>query len=916
MTITMPFAPSRALRWDFVTDPPTRLLADLEAARLRLRRGQYRSARTGARRLLRTFRAGTSLGSSNKIVAVQLAEIRASATAVRAIAAAQLSEPEAGEAIAESLAAFSDLLLESLRPPALALYGMVLALSGRSEESVEPLVLAAMAGEDMLTDLVRTAAEALNAAGSFGDAVRLLKAVHERYPREPALLSDLAEALSATGDAAAVAEASVAAGALYAELQQFALALRYFALAESHVPDHALAWLGRCQTLAATGRLTEALSAVADLQRRQPELAGAHAVEAITLMRAGRGVEAESVVDRALGLFPDDPWLLDTRIRLSIASDELDTALRAIDKALQVDNTDREWQCLRAEVLLAREPDNTDAVQLLQDLAAAIPDEVTPTARVASALAAAGDPVRALRAVERAIDDHHADPELLALQVQLLSTVGRHREAVALARQSLSRRLDTVAFALPLAESLLATDRYEEAVAAADLVIAIEPESPRAHRTRGMARYRLQRYDEALLDLDLPSVGSDQDRDAALGDTLTQVGVREAKSGERAVARRLLERAVEIEPTNVLARAGLAELLRVTGDYADALRHAELGLEVTPENPTLIGTRGQILHGLHNDRHAEEELRRALDIDPNLAWARTELGDLLRMKRQYLEAIHHLELAVKVAPDDPWPRACKGAAEYSLDRYDMAGESLDRALELKEDYGWAHGVKAAVLKDIDRMHEAATHADRSLELDPALGWVWEVRGTLWLHAMSEPEADEDRTAASSAKLCYSRALEIDSQLWEALIGLSESMMLLEEADAGLLGLHQVVQLLQHQDAADADSQTGLGWSQLRLRNYDDAVDAFVRALALDSRHVSASFDLCLALLCRKDVEVAFEEFSQAAARLKTVRHPGRRRFLTRRARRDLSILAADHQVAPDHAHQALGKINSVESRHA
>lgn len=916
MTMAIPLETARALRWDFVTDPPTKLLADLEAARLRLRRGQYRSAKTAARRLVRTFQTGTSLAPSSNIMAGQLAEIRACAIAIRAIAAARLNEPEAGAALAESLTAFAEFPPENLRPPAVALHGMVLALSGRAKESVDPFVRAVMAGEDVLADLVRAAAESLSAAGLFSDAVRLLRAAHERYPREPALVSDLANALSRAGDADAAAEASVAAGALYAELEQFEPALRHFALAESLVQGHALAALGRCQTLAATGRISEALSKIEDLQLQQPQLAGAHAVKAITLLKAERGEDAAATINTALGLFPDDPWLLDTGIRLLMASGELDSAQRAIDYALQIDNTDREWQCLRAEVLLAREPANAEAVQLLQELAAAIPDGVTPIARVTSALAAAQHPATALRAVERALDDYHEDSALLALQVRLLSAVGRHEEAVALARQGLSRCLDTVAFALPLAESLLATQRYEEAVEAADLVIKVDPESTRAHRTRGIALYRLQRYEKALDDLDLPYAGPDQEREAALADSLTEVGRRRAESGESSIARRLLERAVEVDPRNVGARAGLAELLRVSGDYADALVHAEVGLEVDPTNPTLIGTRGQILHGLHNDADAEAALRRALDIDANLSWARTELGELLRMKRQYREAIRHLELAVQAAPQDPWPRASKGAAEYSLDRYDKALESLTGALQLKEDYAWAHGVMSAVLNDIDRLEEADMHAERSLELDPTLGWVWEVRGGLWLLRMPAPGPASDPTFAAAARSCYSHALEVDPESWDALIGLGESLILLGGTDEARLELTRASELLQSQALMDADAQTGLGWIQIRMGKYDEAVDSFIRALALDSSHVSASFDLCVALLCRGDIEVAFEEFSQAVARLKTVRHPGRRRFLTRRARRDLAVLAADHVRDPERVRQALNLIDSLEGRRA
>jgi tetratricopeptide (TPR) repeat protein len=170
---------ARLPRWDFVTDPPTKLLANLETARLHLRRGQYRSAKAAARRLLWTFQAGTAMGPTSKTMAWHLAEIRACA-------------------------------------------------------------------------------------------------IHGNRPWYRAL---------------------------YAELEQFEAALRYFALVESLVPGHALAALGRCQTLAALGRISEALSAITACTGSNRSLLGGHAIRAITLVKAERSAKAEQTnIDPNLAL--------------------------------------------------------------------------------------------------------------------------------------------------------------------------------------------------------------------------------------------------------------------------------------------------------------------------------------------------------------------------------------------------------------------------------------------------------------------------------------------------------------------------------------------------------------------------------------------------------------------------------------
>ncbi|MEP6851746.1 MAG: tetratricopeptide repeat protein [bacterium] len=891
-TVAGPLGTRLALRWDFVTDPPTKFLAGLDTARTRLRRGQLGQARTAARRLLRDLDAKWPPNLANSLMPARLAELRASALAIRAIASARLVDPDAAAELAVAIAAYEDIVADgqALRPPSLASYGMALVLTGRAVDAVEPLARAAESGEDVLTELVERTARDLIEQGQPEQAVRLLRAVHERYPREAGVAAALARACADAGDPAASAEAHVAAGALFASRGDLAEAQDHFSGAQALVPGHPLAAMGYSQALAALGRADDALAAVTIVAREQPGLAGAHAVIALVLALQDKPADAWAVVDAALETFAEDPWLLDTRIRLLLDSGDTAAALAAVDRALAVDPTDRGWRGMHAELRIARREDTDEGIETLRELAASAGDDTEPVLRLASALLAVGRRREALRVVERACADHPDDLALLIDQTRLLALVGRHSDASDSAYKAIALGAEPAVVASPLAVSLLALGDVDGAERAADQALSRDPDAIDVRRIRGLLQHRAGHHGAAVADLEavLSAEPEDDQSREALAASATELGLQAADQGNHPTAVEWLSRALALVADDGRARQALTETLRRAGDYAAALHHADLGLSHHPDDAWLLGTRGQVHLALDDLGRAEEDLRRALDLDPSLAWARSELGDLLRTTNHLREALQHLQRVTHDVPDDARAWASRGAAEFSLDRYDEAVASLDQALALDPDYAFAHAVKGAVLCDVDEVAGARTHLDRGLELDPTQAWALTQRAWLsLLFASSGTSVDLER--AHSARDDWAHALDLEPGSTDALIGLAEVDFVLGEPD-GAEHLESAVASLADERAPDADALASLGWCRLRLGDPAAAIEAFVQAMAKDPRHISAAFDLSLALLCAGRYEVALEEYAQAVARVRAVRHPGRRRHLLRVARRDLRAL--------------------------
>jgi tetratricopeptide (TPR) repeat protein len=166
-------------------------------------------------------------------------------------------------------------------------------------------------------------------------------------------------------------------------------------------------------------------------------------------------------------------------------------------------------------------------------------------------------------------------------------------------------------------------------------------------------------------------------------------------------------------------------------------------------------------------------------------------------------------------------------------------EGLGRVEELAE-----AGRYEAALEELDR--QVAEHP-----LEPtvhtARGWALENLGAEGL---------------AGARDAYGRALELDpTALWakEGLSNVYRRMGDIEEAN-------RLAKAVIEEGTPRAEKEIDLleliGWCQLRLGLYPEAVATLRRALELDGRWTAVRFDLALALMCEGDRGRAFLEYQR------------------------------------------------------
>jgi tetratricopeptide (TPR) repeat protein len=166
-------------------------------------------------------------------------------------------------------------------------------------------------------------------------------------------------------------------------------------------------------------------------------------------------------------------------------------------------------------------------------------------------------------------------------------------------------------------------------------------------------------------------------------------------------------------------------------------------------------------------------------------------------------------------------------------------EGLGRVEELSE-----AGDYEAALQELDRQL-------RSHPLEPAVhtarGWALENLGYEGLPA---------------ARDAYVRALELDPRALWAKEGLSNVHRRMGDRHEADRLAREVIDEGMPRCDEEIDLLELIGWCQLRLGDYQEAVTTLRKALELDGRWTAVRFDLALALMCVGDRGRAFLEYQR------------------------------------------------------
>jgi TolB-like protein/class 3 adenylate cyclase/tetratricopeptide (TPR) repeat protein len=191
------------------------------------------------------------------------------------------------------------------------------------------------------------------------------------------------------------------------------------------------------------------------------------------------------------------------------------------------------------------------------------------------------------------------------------------------------------------------------------------------------------------------------------------------------------ERALALDPTNVDALAGMAQveanfaISLSTNDkaarFAAAEEAAAKALSLAPDHAPAHVSLGMVLGFTNRAAQGIAEYERALALDRNMAGAHALIGQNKLFIGRAEETEAHVLEALRLSPRDPWAyiwRLTAGFAACLLGRNEEAASWFRQSIETNRNFALCRFIHATVLANSGRTDEARSELAAGLALDP------------------------------------------------------------------------------------------------------------------------------------------------------------------------------------------------------
>jgi tetratricopeptide (TPR) repeat protein len=180
----------------------------------------------------------------------------------------------------------------------------------------------------------------------------------------------------------------------------------------------------------------------------------------------------------------------------------------------------------------------------------------------------------------------------------------------------------------------------------------------------------------------------------------------------------LFERAVQIDPQNMIARGNLGIALVQRNRLTDALAHFREAVAAGPEVATGHVNLATALAILGKTAEAEQHYLEAIRLDPNDAKAHFNLGKLYAGARRNDEAIREFREAFRAEPSHLKARVNLAALYSSMRRPLDVIEVLEPVLEVDPDNVSAHFMMGLARAATNDPEAGIAHLEQAVRLDP------------------------------------------------------------------------------------------------------------------------------------------------------------------------------------------------------
>lgn len=401
-------------------------------------------------------------------------------------------------------------------------------------------------------------------------------------------------------------------------------------------------------------------------------------------------------------------------------------------------------------------------------------------------------------------------------------------------------------------DALSGLGRYDEAIEAYDRALELDANQSDALSGKGWVLYYQQNYDEAVENFDQAVAVTPNDADLWNDRSLILYTL-----GRYDEAVESADKAIELDANHRFAWSNKGDALFALERFDDAIAAYTGGKQVAPNNPYLWERHGDVLQFLEKYDEAVEQYDEAIAIgsstyDYSSVWSNK--GYALVGLGQTESALEAFNRAVDINPNSAFALAGRGQVLNILGRHEAALASADQALELNDTLVDAWLLRSSSLLKLRQVDEALAAADQAIEVSP-----------------------DDPLVQSNAWNVRANALYEAGRLQEALPAYQMVVQLAPDQEVGWSNLAELFnRLKRYEDALNAADralqieETTSGWNQrgnalAGLGRYQEAIDAFDEVLELFPNYHYAWVSKGNAFTQLGQYEQAIEAYDQALA---------------------------------------------------
>ncbi len=326
--------------------------------------------------------------------------------------------------------------------------------------------------------------------------------------------------------------------------------------------------------------------------------------------------------------------------------------------------------------------------------------------------------------------------------------------------------------------------QFEQAIAALDRALAegdlSKTRTANIYSDRGVAKWRLQRYEEALedftksIELDGASAATfnnranvhidlgryeeairDLDRAIALapgyGAAYNNRGNAYFQLGSYQQALKDYQQAVQLLPANAVPYNGRAQVQELLGRPYSGLRYVTRAISLNGKYTAAYRNRAVLYQRLERHSDALADYERLIELAPDDADLHAGRGQVQLNENKVRNAIRDFTKAIELDPENMQAYFGRGSAQLAQKNYEEALADLDQAITLDDSFADAFVKRAEVHFELEDFGRAGADLAKALEILPGNAEAYMLQGRLF-------EAGEDPQSAIAA---YRKALEHD-----------------------------------------------------------------------------------------------------------------------------------------------------------